>query len=185
MDDDTGYLVNGEFSTEFSSDALGEFEITATVDNQEVKLTETVAATVWYVNATADPGEDGKTNETAFQKLKDALTEAENGDIIMIASGTYTVTAEYKGLKVTNKVTIKNIINAKNKKVKKSKKVTKIKISLKKVNGKTYTGKTNSLGKVTFKITNLSKKASYKAKISYAGDKTYQSASKTVTLKVK
>ena len=54
-----------------------------------------------------------------------------------------------------------------------------------KVNGKTYTGKTNSLGKVTFKITNLSKKASYKAKISYAGDKTYQSASKTVTLKVK
>ena len=53
------------------------------------------------------------------------------------------------------------------------------------VKGKTYTGKTNSLGKVTFKITNLSKKASYKAKISYAGDKTYQSASKTVTLKVK
>ena len=47
------------------------------------------------------------------------------------------------------------------------------------------TGKTNSLGKVTFKITNLSKKASYKAKISYAGDKTYESASKTVTLKVK
>ena len=53
------------------------------------------------------------------------------------------------------------------------------------VKGKTYTGKTNSLGKVTFKITNLSKKASYKAKISYAGDKTYESASKTVTLKVK
>ena len=90
LDDDTGYLVNGEFSTEFSSEALGEFEITAAVDNQEVKLTETVAATVWYVNATAAPGGDGKSNETAFQTLNEALTDAENGDIIMIASGTYT-----------------------------------------------------------------------------------------------
>lgn len=54
-----------------------------------------------------------------------------------------------------------------------------------KVKGKTYTGKTNSMGKVMFKITNLSKKASYKAKISYVGDKTYEAASKTVTLKVK
>ena len=58
------------------------------------------------------------------------------------------------------------------------------KVSLK-VNGKTYTVKTNSKGQVTFKITNLKKKANYKAKISYAGDKTYESASKTVTLKVK
>ncbi|WP_405291606.1 hypothetical protein [Methanobrevibacter sp.] len=54
-----------------------------------------------------------------------------------------------------------------------------------KVNGKTFTGNTDSVGKVTFKITNLSKKANYKASISYAGDNTYKSASKTVTLKVK
>ena len=53
------------------------------------------------------------------------------------------------------------------------------------VNGKTYTGKTNSAGKVTFKITNLSKKAKYKARISYEGDATYESAIKTVTLTVK
>ena len=52
------------------------------------------------------------------------------------------------------------------------------------VNGKTYTGKTNSKGQVTFKITNLSKKAKYKAKVSYEGDATYDSASKTVTLTV-
>ena len=90
LDDDTGYLVNGEFSTEFSSDALGEFEITATVDNQEVKLTETVAATVWYVNATAAPGGDGKSQATPFQTLKEALIAAEDYDTIMIASGTYT-----------------------------------------------------------------------------------------------
>ena len=53
------------------------------------------------------------------------------------------------------------------------------------VNGKTYTKSTNSNGKVTFKITNLKSKAKYKAKISYEGDKTYESATKTVTLTVK
>ena len=59
-----------------------------------------------------------------------------------------------------------------------------MKVSLK-VNGKTYTGKTNKDGKVTFKITNLSKKAKYTAKISYDGDRTYESQSKTVKLTIK
>ena len=54
-----------------------------------------------------------------------------------------------------------------------------------KVNGKTYTGKTNSKGQVTFKINNLKKKAKYKATISYKGDKTYEAATKSVTLTVK
>jgi hypothetical protein len=53
------------------------------------------------------------------------------------------------------------------------------------VNGKTFNGKTNSNGKVTFKINNLSKKAKYKAKVSYEGDSTYESASKTVTITAK
>ena len=59
-----------------------------------------------------------------------------------------------------------------------------LKVALK-VNGKTYSGKTNSKGKVTFKITNLKKKAKYIAKISYVGDKTYESASKKVKITVK
>ena len=54
-----------------------------------------------------------------------------------------------------------------------------------KVNGKTYSGKINSKGKVTFKITNLKKKGKYVAKISYAGDKTYESASKKVIITIK
>ena len=58
------------------------------------------------------------------------------------------------------------------------------KVSLK-VNGKTFTAKTNSKGQVTFKITNLTKKAKYTAVISYDGDKTYESASKKVKLTVK
>ena len=54
-----------------------------------------------------------------------------------------------------------------------------------KVNGKTYTGKTNDKGQVTFNIKNLSKAGVYTAKISYAGDSTYNSASKSVKLTVK
>lgn len=78
----------------------------------------------------------------------------------------YTVAAAYKDVKVTNKVTVNNIINAKNKKVKKSRKATKVKVSLKKVNGKyvedkvikikfkgkTYNVITNNKGVATGKV---------------------------------
>ena len=69
----------------------------------------------------------------------------------------YTVAAAYKGVKVTNKVTVNNIINAKNKKVKKSKKVTKVKVSLKKVNGKYLVDKVIKIkfnGKTYKRVTN-------------------------------
>ena len=53
------------------------------------------------------------------------------------------------------------------------------------VNGKTFTGKTNGKGQVTFKITNLNKKGTYKAMISYKGDKTYEEATKKAKLTIK
>lgn len=78
----------------------------------------------------------------------------------------YTVTATYLGVKVTNKVTVKSIVVAKNLKAKKSAKTLKIKVTLKKVNkkylkgktvslkfkGKTYKVKTNKKGVATFTI---------------------------------
>ena len=101
----------------------------------------------------------------------------------------YTITAEYKGVKVSNKVTIKHVIKASNKKVKKSKKVTKIKVSLKKVNGKylkakklkikfrgkTYKVKTNKKGVATWKVKkSILKKLKvgkkYKYKVTYGKD---------------
>ena len=49
----------------------------------------------------------------------------------------YTITAEHKGVTVTNLVTINHVIKADNKNIKKSKKVTKVKVSLKKVDTNT------------------------------------------------
>ena len=80
--------------------------------------------------------------------------------------GTYAINAAFNGVKVTNKVKINQIINAPNKNVKKSAKVTKIKISLAKVNGKflskkvlkvkfnkkTYKVKTNNNGVATWNV---------------------------------
>lgn len=66
----------------------------------------------------------------------------------------YTITATYKDVTVNNKVTIKHVIKASNKKVKKSKKVNKVKVSLKKVNGKYLKGKTLKIkfNKKTYKV---------------------------------
>ena len=58
------------------------------------------------------------------------------------------------------------------------------KISLK-VNGKTYTANTNSKGVATFKLAKLTKKGTYNAVISFAGDKDYNKISKSAKLTVK
>ena len=101
----------------------------------------------------------------------------------------YTITATYNGITKTNKVKVNSIIKASNKKVKKSKKVTKVKITLKKVNGKylkaktlkikfnkkTYKVKTNKKGVATWKVKkSMLKKLKvgkkYKYKVTYGKD---------------
>ena len=56
-----------------------------------------------------------------------------------------------------------------------------IKLTLK-VNGKTYSAKTNSKGQATFKITNLKKNGTFKAVVKYAGNACYNA--KTVNTKI-
>jgi hypothetical protein len=54
-----------------------------------------------------------------------------------------------------------------------------------KVKGKTYKAKTNAKGKATFKLTKLTKKGSFKAKITFKGNAYYNKLSKTVKITVK
>lgn len=54
-----------------------------------------------------------------------------------------------------------------------------------KVNGKTYSAKTNSKGKATFKLTKLTKKGTFTATVKYAGSSIYKPVTKTVKLTVK
>jgi len=93
---------------------------------------------------------------------------------ISLKPGTYTITANYKGFKVSNKVKVKSTIITKNIKVKRGKT---IKFTVKLVNkngkilknkkitikfkGKTYKVKTNKKGKAVLKITKKYKKGKY------------------------
>ncbi|MBQ8018369.1 MAG: hypothetical protein IJ258_09750 [Methanobrevibacter sp.] len=54
-----------------------------------------------------------------------------------------------------------------------------------KINKKTYSAKTNSKGKATFKIKKLTKKGTYKAQIKYSGNGYYNALTKTVKITVK
>lgn len=53
-----------------------------------------------------------------------------------------------------------------------------------KINGKTYTKKTNSKGKCVFKL-KMKKKGKFKAVIRFKGDKSYKASKKTVKIKIK
>ncbi|WP_296883628.1 Ig-like domain-containing protein [uncultured Methanobrevibacter sp.] len=53
-----------------------------------------------------------------------------------------------------------------------------------KINGKTYTAKTNAKGQATFSL-KITKRGKYTASIKFAGDKTYASASKSVKITIK
>ena len=99
---------------------------------------------------------------------------------VVVSKGVTKMVAKAKTFKVKTKtkkfyVTLKDSKN----RVLKGKKLTI------KVNGKTYSATTNKKGVATFKITKLSRKGTFKSKITFKGDKWYKAISKTVKIKVK
>ena len=137
------------------------------------------------------------------------LTTNKNGQVKVSTSGvvpkaynakiTFSGNDKYANSAKSVKVTVKKAtpkLTAKAKKFKRSVKTKKYTVTLKtntnkvikkvkltlKVKGKTYKAKTNSKGKATFKITKLTKKGKYKAKVKFAGNKYYKS--KTVNVKI-
>ena len=109
------------------------------------------------------------TDSSGYASLKISLKPAK-----------YTVTVEYKGFKVSNKITVKSTIITKNIKVKKGKtikftakllnkngKILKNKKITFKFKGKTYKVKTNKKGKATLKIYKRYKAGKYVITTSY------------------
>jgi hypothetical protein len=109
---------------------------------------------------------------------------------ISLKPKTYTIVASFNGFSVKNKITVKSVVAAKNLKFKKSSKSVKIKVSLRKVNGKylknkkvtlkfnikTFKAKTNKKGVATFTIKNsvykkLKTNKKYTYQVIYGKDK--------------
>lgn len=148
-----------------------------------------------YVTASNNPAVGKSVVFTINGKKINAVTDSKGYASIKIdlppKSTKYAITAEYQGVKIKNQVKVNSIIDANNLKVKKTAKTLKIKISLKKVNGKylkgkkitlkfkgkKYTAKTNKKGIATFKIDKkiikkLKTGKKYDYKVNYLKDST-------------
>ncbi len=99
---------------------------------------------------------------------------------VVVKKANVKLTAKNKAFKIKTK-TKKYTVVLKNNKGKVMKKV---KLTLK-VKGKTYKATTNAKGKATFKITKLTKRGKFAAKITYKGDKYYNKVTKKVKITVK
>ena len=170
--------------------------------NKNINMDYSYSAT-YNVRVFADNGNPAGAGENVVikidgKKVKDVKTDA-NGYATYtvknnnLAVKTHIITAEYKGVSVTNKMVVKQILKSKNVNVKKSVKTKKFTATLKtsagkaiknkkitfKIKGKTYSAKTNKKGVSTIKVANSLKVGKYTVTIKYL--KT--SIKKTLTIK--
>jgi hypothetical protein len=99
---------------------------------------------------------------------------------VIVKKATPKLTASKKTFKRKVKVkkytiTLKNNVN---------KAMAKVKVTIK-VKGKTFTAKTNSAGKATFKLKKLTKKGKYSATVTFKGDSCYNKVTKKVRIVIK
>ena len=99
---------------------------------------------------------------------------------VVVNKATPKLAASKKTFKVKDK-TKKYVVTLKTNKNKPYKKQ---KITIK-VNGKTYSAKTNSKGQAIFKLTKLTKKGTFKAAVKYAGSSNFKAVGKTVKITVR
>ena len=174
----TPTLTASDMSTLYTSNAYYKVRLT---QNSKALSGKTVTITIGSSKYNV------KTNKEGYASVK-----------INLAPKSYKVTIEYGNIRITKKLTVKSIIAAKNVNVKKSAKSLKIKVSLKKVNGKylkgkkltlkvygkKITAKTNKKGVATFKI-NKSILKKFKKGKKYTYSVTYLKDSVKKTIKVK
>ena len=114
-----------------------------------------------------------------FEETDNYLKSTKNVNVI-VKKATPKLTASKKTFK--RKVKVKKYsITLKNNK---NKAMAKVKVTIK-VKGKTFTAKTNSKGKATFKIKKLTKKGKYSSIVTFKGDSCYNKVTRKVTITVK
>ncbi len=84
IDESTNIENNNTLTLDSSS------KISAVSNDNNKENLQVPNSDTWYVNATSNPGGDGKSKDTAFTSLKEAIDSATDGDTVYIASGTYT-----------------------------------------------------------------------------------------------
>ena len=99
---------------------------------------------------------------------------------IKINKETTKIVAKKKTFKKSKK-TKKYVMTLKNSK---GKAIKKMRVTLK-IKGKSFSAKTNSKGKATFKIKKLTKKGTFRAVIRFKGNIYYNKVTKTVKIKIK
>lgn len=159
--------------------------IVNTADN--VEISNNVMSGTYYYSTISNSDSYSKISNNVFD-------DAPNTIFSIPGAGTYKTAGSSKTVKkLTPKLTAKKAtfkVKTKTKKytvilkTNKNKAMKKVKLYLK-VNGKTYTAKTNSKGKATFKITKLKKKGTFKATITFKGNKNYKKVTKTIKIKCK
>ena len=144
-----------------------------TDENGAFNLQINLAAANIYTYAIAFLGDDTY-NSAPLASSK--LTVVQKSTSITASAKTFKSTAKTKKITVTLK-TIKNKYDGKTY-LKSGKAITL------KINGVTYTAKTNAKGQATFSI-KLTKKGTFTAAINFAGDKTYKASSKSIKITIK
>ena len=172
------------YSVEITNPLNGEVKVQSI--NVVKRITENKDLTVYYgagkyfkVRVFDDDGNVAKNVKVTFtiNNKKYTRTTDNNGYAsfkVALNPAKYTITAEYKGFKVSNKIMVKSTIVTKNIKVKKGKtikftakllnnkgKILKYKKITFKFKGKTYKVKTNKKGIATLKITKKYKRGKY------------------------
>ncbi len=72
-------------------------------DTESIQAAQGLAAigTTWFVDASVSSSGDGRTPDTAFKTIQEAVDAASSGDVIFIEAGEYDENAHPEGLKIT------------------------------------------------------------------------------------
>ena len=169
---------------------LGSVELTITATNGDVNDTfaslgeaiEFDSTTSGIAGVTASMGGAKHTINLMVKKLPTQLTANPVTAIFNVNKNMLITLTDINGNAISGAQITVNLNGAKKYTTDKNGQV---KVSIKGMVPKTYAAKTNSKGKATFKITKLNKKGTFKATITYNGNKYYNKVSKKAKITVK